>query len=122
MNAGINVDGLGFRGGVLTTSSYSCSWTNNTNAFFYTISDGRGASKGEGVALYIAGKQQEKELNPTEEEVQTTTMEVVAEVQMPVQADLEENELELPRLPVNVQIRVLEGSQMRTRIHQIKSS
>lgn len=56
MNAGINLDGLGFRGGVLTTSTYSCSWTNNTNAFFYTISDGRGASKGEGVAPYIAGK------------------------------------------------------------------
>ena len=56
MNSDIDLDGLGFKGGGLITSTYNCSWTNNTNAFFYDLSTGQGAKKGEGVALYISGK------------------------------------------------------------------
>lgn len=57
MSSSIDLNGLGFRGGGLTTSTYNCSWTNNTNGFFYTVTEGKGAKKGEGVALYVAGKE-----------------------------------------------------------------
>lgn len=56
MNSGIDLTGLGFRGGDITTSSYNCSWFNSVTDYFYDISDGRGAKKGEGVALYITSK------------------------------------------------------------------
>ena len=56
LNAEINVTGLGFRGGGITTSSYSCSAFSNVTDYYYNISDGRGAKKGEGVARYISGK------------------------------------------------------------------
>lgn len=56
LNDEINLNGLGFRGGSISTSSFSCSWTQNINDYFYPISSGEGAKKGEGVALYIPGK------------------------------------------------------------------
>lgn len=56
MNAGVEMSGLGFRGGDITISTYSCSWFSSVTDYFYDISDGRGAKKGEGVAQYITGK------------------------------------------------------------------
>ncbi len=56
LNSEINLNGVGFRGGGISTSIFNCSWTQNINDFFYNISSGEGAKKGEGVALYIPGK------------------------------------------------------------------
>lgn len=56
MNASIEISGLGFRGGAITTSTYSCSAFSNVTDYFYDISNGRGANKAEGVALFITNK------------------------------------------------------------------
>jgi hypothetical protein len=56
MNAGIDLHGSGFRGADVTTSTYSCSWFINVTNYFYDLSTGEGAKKGEGVSLYIPGK------------------------------------------------------------------
>ncbi|MFK7786451.1 MAG: T9SS type A sorting domain-containing protein [Crocinitomicaceae bacterium] len=56
MNAAIEISGLGFRGGAITTSTYSCSAFSNVTDYFYNITDGRGANKAEGVALFIPSK------------------------------------------------------------------
>jgi len=56
MNADINLQGLGFRGGGTTTSGYSCSWFTNVSDYYYDITTGEGAEKGEGIALYIPNK------------------------------------------------------------------
>ena len=56
LNDNIDLQGLGFRGGGVTTSSYSCSWLIDPTDYFYNISTGEGAMKGEGLALYIPGK------------------------------------------------------------------
>ena len=56
MNSEINLQGVGFRGGSITNSNYSCSWLINETDYHYNISTGQGAMKGEGIALYIAGK------------------------------------------------------------------
>lgn len=56
MNAGIDLQGMGFRGGGVTTSTYSCNWFTQVNDPYYDITDGRGAMKGEGISLYINGK------------------------------------------------------------------
>ena len=56
MNNGIDLEGVGFRGGSITNSNYSCSWLVNEADYHYNIFTGQGAMKGEGVALYINGK------------------------------------------------------------------
>ena len=56
LNDDINADGAGFRGGSTSTSTYTCSWINNVSGFYYNISSGEGAKKGEGIAKYINGK------------------------------------------------------------------
>jgi hypothetical protein len=56
MNNGIDLQGSGFRGGAVTTSSYSCAWFSSVADYHYDISTGEGAHKGEGIALYISGK------------------------------------------------------------------
>ncbi len=56
MNDEIDLQGIGFRGGTVTTSTYACEWFTNVTAYFYDISNGKGAMKGEGVGLYISGK------------------------------------------------------------------
>jgi|GEM_PF-3470677 hypothetical protein len=56
MNAPINLDGVGFRGGQTTTSSYECVWFFNNRSYYYPISGDEGAKKGEGVARFINGK------------------------------------------------------------------
>ncbi|MDC1222146.1 T9SS type A sorting domain-containing protein [Salibacteraceae bacterium] len=56
LNNNIRADGVGFRGGATSTSSYSCSWLSNLTGFYYNISTGEGAKKGEGIAKYVTGK------------------------------------------------------------------
>jgi hypothetical protein len=56
LNDDINADGEGFRGGSTSTSTYACSWFNTISGFYYDISSGEGAKKGEGIASYITGK------------------------------------------------------------------
>lgn len=56
MNSDINTSGLGFRGGTVTTSTYSCTWIFNVIGHHFNITSGEGAMKGEGIAKYIAGK------------------------------------------------------------------
>ena len=56
MNDDIYLKGVGLHGGVITTSTYSCSWIFPTSAYHYDVTGGRGAKKGEGIASYIPGK------------------------------------------------------------------
>ena len=58
LNAGINADGLGFRGGVADIAvSNNCSSFTNANNYWYELSNWRGAQKGEGIARIISGKE-----------------------------------------------------------------
>ncbi len=52
----INLQGIGFRGGQTTTSSYPCVWFFFVDEYYYDINSGEGAMKGEGIAKYITGK------------------------------------------------------------------
>lgn len=56
MNSNIDVTGLGFRGGTTSTSAYSCAWFSPASDYYYNIATGKGAEKGEGIALYLSGK------------------------------------------------------------------
>jgi hypothetical protein len=56
MNADIDLQGDGFNGAVINTSSYSCQWFITVSDYFYDISTGEGALKGEGVSAYITTK------------------------------------------------------------------
>ena len=56
MNNDIYLKGVGFHGGGITTSTYSCYWLLPSSAYHYDVTSGRGALKGEGIASYIAGK------------------------------------------------------------------
>ncbi len=58
LNAGINVDGKGFVGGVnVQVCPNSCNFTTNENAYFYATGNYRGAQKGEGIAAVITTKE-----------------------------------------------------------------
>jgi hypothetical protein len=56
MNAGIDLDGLGYIGAITTTSPFACQWWFQPSDYFYDISTGEGAKKGEGLASYIPNK------------------------------------------------------------------
>ena len=56
MNNSIDLHGAGFRGGSTTVSAYSCAWFSDPTDYYYDITFGAGAMKGEGVALYIPNK------------------------------------------------------------------
>jgi len=56
LNSDIDAMGMGFRGGETTLSTYNCQFFFNVNQYFYNISTGEGAKKGEGIAKYISGK------------------------------------------------------------------
>ena len=56
LSADIDLQGVGFRGGAVTTSTYSCDWFSDPNDYFYNITSGVGAMKGEGIASYITNK------------------------------------------------------------------
>ena len=57
MNDNIDMQGLGFSGAVINTSSYTCQWFANVTDYHTDISTGYGAYKGEGNALFIANKE-----------------------------------------------------------------
>lgn len=56
LNADISMMGNGFNGASITTSSYSCQWFFQPSDYFYELSSGEGAKKGEGIAQYITNK------------------------------------------------------------------
>ncbi len=53
LNADINVNGMGFRGGNHFESLYQCLFFDNFNDYSYTVASGFGAEKGEGSANYL---------------------------------------------------------------------
>lgn len=55
-DAGIDVSGLGFRGGEVTTSTFSCEWFLSIDDYYYDIASGEGAYKGEGIGNFIIDK------------------------------------------------------------------
>ena len=58
LNANIQADGSGFRGGnPLINDGNDCTWLINQNNYFYGINNWRGARKGEGIATFINGKE-----------------------------------------------------------------
>lgn len=58
LNAPIDADGKGFRGGTADiTASNNCGAFTNANAYFYNLNNWRGATKGEGIAALLSGKE-----------------------------------------------------------------
>ncbi len=57
LQAPVVLDGQGFRGGELLPQESFCQWFLNQNDWYYALGDWRGAAKGEGVAIYLAGKE-----------------------------------------------------------------
>ncbi len=57
LNADIDLDGLGFRGGMADNSSFSCNFLTNTNDYYYSVASGQAGRKGEGIAEYILGRE-----------------------------------------------------------------
>ncbi|MEO1714381.1 MAG: hypothetical protein AAFU60_13700, partial [Bacteroidota bacterium] len=57
MNANINANGLGFRGGQVNILNSNCQWFLNEDNYFYSSTNWRGAAKGEGIAPIIPGKE-----------------------------------------------------------------
>ncbi len=54
LEADIEVNGKGFRGGVANiTATNNCTWLANQAAYFYSLNNWRGAAKGEGIAAFI---------------------------------------------------------------------
>jgi hypothetical protein len=57
-NADINLDGKGFRGGTPATNNSSCtSFVPSPTDQFFSISDGNGGGKGEGIASFISNRE-----------------------------------------------------------------
>lgn len=57
LNADIDMSDKGFRGGAVDLSGFACSFVAIQNDYFYDITTGRAARKGEGIASYIATKE-----------------------------------------------------------------
>lgn len=57
LNAPMDVSGAGFRGGAKSVVNSGCSFLTNASDYFYDASNWRGASKGEGIATAIPGKE-----------------------------------------------------------------
>ncbi|MEO1258398.1 MAG: PKD domain-containing protein [Bacteroidota bacterium] len=58
LQAPVNADGAGFRGGQTSTLTNNCTFLTNANDYFYAIDNWRGAPKGEGISAVITGKEQ----------------------------------------------------------------
>ena len=58
LQASIDASGSGFRGAQTNTVSSDCNFLTNANEYHYSLSNWRGAPKGEGIAAIIAGKDQ----------------------------------------------------------------
>ncbi len=52
-SADIDVTGSGFRGGAFSNSSFSCAWYSLQTNYFYNLTTGKGAKKGEGITSYV---------------------------------------------------------------------
>jgi hypothetical protein len=58
MDAGIDVDGLGYKGGVkLENAGNNCSFLFESPSYFYSSSSNESTSKGEGIADFTTGKE-----------------------------------------------------------------
>lgn len=57
MDAGIDVNGLGFRGGDKLENVGNCSWFTSSPAYYYPKSSYEGSNKGEGITEIITGKE-----------------------------------------------------------------
>lgn len=59
LNAEVNVDGLGFVGGVNIPLgvTYNCNFVSNFNDYFYPLNDFRGSEKGVGIAEFTADRE-----------------------------------------------------------------
>ncbi|MBK7410879.1 MAG: PKD domain-containing protein [Saprospirales bacterium] len=57
LQAPIQVDGKGFRGGQVNVVNSNCQWFLNENDYFYDQSNWRGAKKAKGIATVITGKE-----------------------------------------------------------------
>ncbi len=58
LEADIDVSGIGFRGGAINVVTSDCTFLTNADAYFYALTNWRGAPKGEGVAKILPGKEQ----------------------------------------------------------------
>ncbi|MEZ4956261.1 MAG: PKD domain-containing protein [Saprospiraceae bacterium] len=58
LQATIEADGKGFRGASTNTLSSDCTFLTNADGYHYSLSNWRGAPKGEGIADLIQGKEQ----------------------------------------------------------------
>lgn len=58
LNASIDASGIGFRGAATNSNASNCNFLTNATGYHYSLSNWRGAPKGEGVASYISGKEQ----------------------------------------------------------------
>jgi len=57
MNANINADGAGFRGGAINVVESNCNAVINMTDYFYETGNWRGSQKGEGIAVEILDKE-----------------------------------------------------------------
>ncbi|MBK6901984.1 MAG: PKD domain-containing protein [Saprospirales bacterium] len=57
LNAPIQADAKGFRGGQLALANSNCQWFLDEDNYFYEQSNWRGAKKGEGIAAFIPDKE-----------------------------------------------------------------
>ncbi len=57
LNAPINMDGKGFRGGAFENAVSNCVWFLGVNNYFYDTQNDGGGKKGESIASYISAKE-----------------------------------------------------------------
>lgn len=57
LDAPINMDGKGFRGGEFETATSNCSWVISVDNYFYDTPNDGGGKKGESIATYINSKE-----------------------------------------------------------------
>ncbi|MCB0520828.1 MAG: PKD domain-containing protein [Lewinellaceae bacterium] len=58
MNAPINASKSGFRGGLVNVVTSDCNFLTNADDYYYSMTNWKGAPKGEGIAEFIPGKEQ----------------------------------------------------------------
>lgn len=58
LDANIDVSGQGFRGGEINVVNSDCNFFTNADNYHYSLTNWRGAPKGEGIAKIIPGKEQ----------------------------------------------------------------
>ncbi len=58
LEAPIDVSAKGFKGGAVNVVNSDCNFLTNADDYYYNMSNWKGAPKGEGIAAFIAGKEQ----------------------------------------------------------------